>query len=50
MSMVIRVEVPPEGDRTTLEKNDGEVCNTEYRADVHDGLDDENVHSVVGNP
>ena len=48
--MVIRVEVPPEGYRVTLEKNDGEVCDTEHCAGVHDGLYDEYMPFVVGYP
>jgi len=47
---MIRVEIPPEGDWVTLEKNDGKVCDTEHRADVHNRLDDKDVHSVVGDP
>lgn len=46
--MMFRVEIPPEGDGMTLEENDGKVRDTENRAGVHDGLDDKDVHSVVG--
>lgn len=42
------VEVPPEGNRMTLEKDDGKVCDTENRAGEHDGLDDKDMHSIVG--
>ena len=48
--MMIRVQVPPEGDRLALEKHDTAVDNSDYAAAVHDGFDDHDVVSVDCDP
>lgn len=48
--MMIRVQVPPEGDRLALEKHDTAVDNSDYAAAVHDEFDDHDMISVDCNP